>query len=490
MRPSLGIKLTLALLFTSLAGVALSALLIRQFTTDAFDTYVLDQDRAAFIEEVTALYIEEGSWEAVSEAMRPTNMQPPTGGGTPPATPEGGTPPANPAAGMQPVDPAAGNPQATPPPIPQQQQQDPMGDPFQVVDLNNMVVIPASAPGSPQQRVTRQTLEGSYPLEIDGDVVGYVITRTDLRQREKNEEVFLASINRALVVTGLVAAGLALVLSLFFARSLTGPLREITAAIRLMAGGQLQQRVSIRSRDELGELAEAFNQMSADLAQSNQLRRQMTADIAHDLRTPLTVLTGYLEALRDGVLSPSTERFEVLHTEAQQLQRLVTDLRTLSLMDAGELDLNRQQVEPGSLLEQVAASYAHQAEAQGVTLRVQHDALPSLNVDRERLLQVLGNLVSNALRYTPQGGLVTLEAAPANGYTTLRVTDTGDGINPEHLPHIFERFYRADSAREGESSGLGLAIARSIVEAHGGSIQAASTPGAGTSFTISLPTYG
>jgi signal transduction histidine kinase len=257
-----------------------------------------------------------------------------------------------------------------------------------------------------------------------------------------------------------------------------------------MSRGELEQQVPVRSADELGMLTQAFNQMSADLTRSNALRRQMTADIAHDLRTPLTVITGYIEALRDGVLKPTADRFEAMHAEAQQLKRLVDDLRTLSLADAGELPLARQAIAPRTLLERLAAAFNHRAEQGSITLAVAADAaLPAVNVDIERMVQVLENLVSNALRHTPAGGQIILSARTAAGATQLIVQDTGEGIPADVLPHIFDRFYRGDVSRseQGSESGLGLAIAKSIVEAHGGTITAASTLGHGTTFTVTIP---
>ncbi|MGD2179360.1 MAG: ATP-binding protein, partial [Anaerolineae bacterium] len=338
--------------------------------------------------------------------------------------------------------------------------------------------------------VPAEELAQGVAVEADGQVVGFALLTGEAPELSPQEERYLARTNRSSLYSALAATLVALILGVFLARTLTRPVRELTVATQALAQGELEQQIPVRSRDELGELAASFNQMSADLARANELRRQMTADIAHDLRTPLTVMAGYLEALRDGVLQPSPERFETMHQEALHLRRLVEDLRTLSLADAGELTLNREPVPPGLVLEQAAAAYQHQAELQGVELIV--DAAPSLphiSVDPDRMAQVLGNLVSNALRHTPAGGRISLVAGREPNQVMLAVQDTGAGISPDELPHVFDRFYRGSEAREGDGgeSGLGLAIARSIVEVSGGTISVESTLGQGTTFTIALP---
>jgi signal transduction histidine kinase len=231
--------------------------------------------------------------------------------------------------------------------------------------------------------------------------------------------------------------------------------------------------------------------MSADLARSNQLRRQMTADIAHDLRTPLTVIGGYIESLREGVLEPNPARFDVMHQEVQHLQHLVEDLRTLSLADAGELKLNRQRIAPQTLLEQTASAFKHQAEQKQIALQViAEPGLPEIAVDEIRIAQVMGNLVSNALRYTPDGGRIVLSAQRQAGQVRLSVEDNGAGIASDALPQIFERFYRGDTSRHqsNSESGLGLAIVKSLVEAHGGTITAQSEGvGTGSAFSVCFP---
>jgi signal transduction histidine kinase len=264
--------------------------------------------------------------------------------------------------------------------------------------------------------------------------------------------------------------------------------QELTAATKVLAAGDLGHQVQVRTDDEIGELAKSFNRMSADLAHSNQLRRQMTADIAHDLRTPLSVILGYAEALSEGKLPGTPENYEAMYLQAQHLNRLIEDLRTLSLADAGQLSLMRRPVEPRGLLEQAVLAYLPVAESRGISLAVEGDAAPPVLVDPDRLLQVLGNLINNALRHTPDGGRVALSAARDDGRVLLRVRDSGPGIPAEDLPHIFDRFYRGDKARQSDgASGLGLTIARSLIEAHAGRITAENAPGGGAQFSISLP---
>ncbi len=450
---SLGLKLVAAFLLVSVTGAVLAALFAHWATQQAFDRLVLDQAQSNFVAQATTYYQANGSWTGIVEYFGPP-------------------------------------PQPLPQPAPQNRppQQQPQVV-FALVDQDQRVQVPA---GSYRlgDRVPLAEVERGEPIEVDGQVVGTVLATGKLPELDPREKAYLDRTNQASLYAALGAAAVALVLGVLLARALARPLRELTAAIRSMAQGELEQRVPVRSQDELGQLAAAFNQMSADLARSNALRRQMTADIAHDLRTPLTVIAGYLESLRDGVLKPSPARFEAMHDEAQHLQRLVEDLRTLSLADAGELSLNRQAVPPRELLERVQVAYGHRAEQSGVSLEWEVEAgLPTLEVDPDRMLQVLGNLVSNALRHTPQGGQITLQVERQAQGVLLSVRDTGEGIPPDALPHVFERFYRGAPSRQGQKgkSGLGLAIAQSIVEAHGGTIWVESILGEGTTFKIELP---
>ncbi len=455
---SLQVKLTLALLITGLAGVLLVTVLVQRFTTSEFDHFVVEQDRANYVADMAAYYEVYGSWDNIQMA--------------------GGRLPVAPAAPV-----ASGSSQETP--------RDPRSFPtrFMLFDREGITVIPGRdyGLGEPISEADRQRAE---PVVIDGETVGYVLPDDPRPDRNAPEEAYLGRINQLLVIAAGGAVAFALVLSFVFGRSLSRPLREIAAAIQSMSRGNLEQQVPVRSQDEVGQVAAAFNQMSAGLARANTLRRQMTADIAHELRTPLSVVVGYLSSLSEGLLKPTPERFKIMHDEAQHLQRLVEDLRLLSLADAGELPLHVLDVAPGELIDLAAATFSHQAEQRQIALSVEIDPdTPPLHADPDRILQVLGNLISNALRYTPEQGQIVLAARAGDGRIVLSVRDSGSGIDPEHLPHIFERFYRADSSRHQQAaeSGLGLAIAKSLVEAHGGRIAATSTPGEGTTVSIEFP---
>ena len=307
------------------------------------------------------------------------------------------------------------------------------------------------------------------------------------------ERQFLNSVNRALWLAAAVALGVAALLSWLLTRQITGPLRRLTAAAKLVAGGQLNHQVEIRSRDEIGELAAAFNTMASSLAKDTELRRQLLADVAHELRTPLTVLQGNLEAMRDGILPPTPEHLAILQEETELLSRLITDLRDLSLAEAGQLRLERVPVGVAELASNSLARVAAQGATKNIALVDEVPAgVPLVMADPHRVEQVLLNLLGNALRYTPEHGRITLGARwePASvPMVTVFVSDTGPGIAPEDLPRVFDRFYRADKSRSRATggSGIGLAIVRQLVHAHGGRVWAESQPGNGATFYFSLP---
>lgn len=360
--------------------------------------------------------------------------------------------------------------------------------PILITDTDGVVVKPASD-YQLGDMASADDLQNGYPIVIDGEHVATLIITTP-SQFDEAELRYLQRTNSILLIGAGVSVVVAVLLGYLLSRQFLRPLAELTHAIDNVKQGKFDQRVAVRSNDELGELARTFNQMGEELQRVNKLRRQMTADIAHDLRTPLTVISGYLEGLRDGSLQPTQARFDTLFQESQLLKRLIDDLRTLSLADAGELNLVHQSVNPRLLLEQVIVSFTPMAESQQVELAIAaDDNLPVIQMDRDRMAQVLGNLVSNSLRFTPAGGKITLSAAIDAHELIITVNDTGSGIAPEHLHNIFARFYRASESRQQQysESGLGLAIAKSIVTAHEGHIVADSTLGQGTTITIHMP---
>ena len=360
---------------------------------------------------------------------------------------------------------------------------------FLLVDSSGSVIIPGHGHGRGEVATTGGLPEG-IPVEVDGEQVGTLFMQIGAFDVEPAEQIFLNRINVALAVGAVGGAAAAVILGVVFSRSLTRPLRELTSGARSVAAGVLDTQVPVRSKDELGELALAFNQMNSNLSRSRDLRRQMTADIAHELRTPISIILGHAEGIREGVLEASEENIDVMHAEARRLERLVEDLRMLSLVDAGELPMEIEPVDVADLLQRTAASYRAEADERNVELRLESGKdLPVLEADDDRMIQILGNLLSNALRHTPEGGIIELSTSESDGDLQITVADSGPGITREDLEHVFDRFYRVDKSRrrDGGGSGLGLAIAKSLTEAQGGNIRAESDDGDGTRFVISFP---
>ena len=307
---------------------------------------------------------------------------------------------------------------------------------------------------------------------------------------DDREASFLDTVTRSLVVAVLVGGLAAVVTAVLFARGVLRPIDALTAAARKMEQGDLSQRVQVTSRDEIGQLGHAFNAMADGLARTEQLRRSTVADVAHELRTPLTNLCGYLEALRDDVIEVRRETLESLYDEAMLLSHLVDDMQDLTLVEAGRLSLHRESLDPPALVSAAVQAARPHATQQGVSLLVEElPALPPVYADAQRISQVLRNLLSNALAYTPAGGTVRVSASGCADEVRIEVQDTGCGIATEHLPNVFERFYRADPsrARATGGAGLGLALVKQFVTAHGGTVAVASTPGSGSRFSFTLP---
>lgn len=331
----------------------------------------------------------------------------------------------------------------------------------------------------------------AVPVQSRGDTVGYVVVQPSDAQRALADQRFGRSLAGIVLAGSLAALAVALLVALLVARRLVQPLGALTAAARRLAAGERHEPIAPPREAELAELAHAFNSMAAELDRQEQLRRQMVADIAHELRTPLSVLRLQVESIEDGIVPASPQAVGALGGELDLLARLVDDLRLLSLAEAGQLSLALQAVRPAEALAAAARTAEPRARQQQISLRVVvGEPLPAVRADPQRLAQILANLVENALRYTPRGGSVELSALPGPARTIcLQVRDSGPGIAGEDLPHIFARFYRADRARARDTggSGLGLAIVQHLAQAQGGSVAVESAPGQGAAFQVFLP---
>jgi len=277
-----------------------------------------------------------------------------------------------------------------------------------------------------------------------------------------------------------------------FASLLLRPIHNLIKASEAMARGDLKQEIEIHLNDELGQLTASFNMMSHEVTKSNQRRRQMVADITHDLSTPLQIIAGYIEIIQDETLEATPERIGIIAAEIEHLRHLVNDLDLLVQTDSKTLTLSLEPIDLAEYLPQVVKKYTPLAQAQAIELTLAPlSNLPSVQGDRERLSQVIGNLITNALRHTPAAGLIHISAQDGRGRVLLQVRDTGSGIAPDDLPFIFDRFYQADPSRNASGKmGLGLAISKGLVEAMNGTISVESGYiGQGAVFTISLPLY-
>jgi two-component system sensor histidine kinase BaeS len=460
---SLAVKLALAFLLVSLTGVVLFAVLFSLRGRSEFDRFLSSRDQQVLIDALKDYYDSNGKWDDVRQNLL----------------------------NRQPLLNYSRN--------------------AILVDARQRIVY-SNHPRFAEGSVAPQTLIlNSLKLENENSpatVIGYLDLTIDSppgrglgqggspQRGPPPESDFFNRVGWAAVASVAISIIISFLLGSVLARTLTKPIRALTTATALMATGKLGQQVTVHSKDEIGNLAMSFNHMSRDLAKASQARKQMTADLAHDLRTPLSILKGYAEGLIDGRVKGNGAIYDVMHGEIVHMQRLVEDLRVLSLADAGELPINRRAISPNLLLERTVLAYFMQAEQMGIALKISaDDALPQIYVDPDRMTQVLNNLVSNAFKYTKHGEIVLSAQANNDNIVTLSVSDSGEGIAPDHLPFIFDRFYRTDSARVREdlttnshavSSGLGLAIAKAIVEAHGGKINVESELGKGTTFRITL----
>jgi signal transduction histidine kinase len=446
---SISTKLILAFLSIGIVSVAIIALSALWNTRAEFIRFLTDQNQTGIVTELSDYHRTNGSWAGVETALIQHR-----------------------------------NPQQ-PGPRPR------LGHmPFTLADEKGMVILSNERYKS-GEKISRSDLRNGIIITEDGNVIGVLVPMRMPFQGQPREVEFIERINLTLFYGALIGAVIALLLGIFLSRTLTRPIRELTRATHAVSEGDLSQQVPIRSNDELGELAKAFNKMSNELSRSINTRRQMTADIAHELRTPLSLILGHAEAVHDGVMQPTRDNFEIIREEATRLEHLVDDLRILSLADAGELTINLQTIEPERLIQEVTALYQYQIQRMNITLDLEiASPLPPIEVDPGRMTQVLTNILDNALRHTPEGGRILFTARQVRDQIEISIQDSGPGITAEDVNRIFDRFYRTDPARQREAgggSGLGLAIARSIVQAHDGQIRAEHEAGNGLKIIITLP---
>lgn len=448
----------LAFLAVILVAVGTVALLVGRTTETEFRRYALVHggtwNRQAL--ELATYYADHGSWDGAQEVLQ--------------ALPEMGGPRGRGMGGG-----ATGRPPLE----------------FRLADLEGRIV--GDTRGVPSGTISQAELDRGIPIEVDGRVVGHLLPSTQTLVAlplDPPQAQFLARIRTTLWIAALTALAAALVIGGLLFRSIVAPLRRLTTASQSIAEGDLSAHAPVQGRDEVAQLADAFNRMTESLARAEKARRDQTADIAHELRTPLTVLQGSLEAMLDGVYPADREELLAASAQVRTLARLVEDLRLLALADAGQLRLHTAPLGLEAFLREIVEAHRLQAQEQGVDLALETSStLPLVLADRDRLAQVMGNLLGNALRYVPHGGHIAVRVAEQGQEVVVAVADDGPGVSAEDLPHLFERFWRGDPGRRRATggSGLGLAIARHIVEAHSGRIWAEPTPGGGLTVVFTLP---
>jgi signal transduction histidine kinase len=367
-----------------------------------------------------------------------------------------------------------------------------MGNRLRLLDAQGAILLDTTDSEN-QGLVTQEELNNAIPIIIKQQTVGYLLPDMGMAITRGNEAKLVDRVNRAAIIAGLITAFLSLAIVSFLAYKLLQPVNELTLATERIAEGDLSQRVPVRGKDELATLGSAFNRMADSLENAENNRRVMTADIAHELRNPLAVQRANLEAMQDGIYDMTPENVQPLIDQNLLLTRLVEDMRTLAMADAGQLELVRVDTDFPALVKRVLERFQSQANTKNISMDlICNAACPPVSLDPGRIEQILGNLLSNAFRFSPESGKITLEITCAPQNVRLDVHDSGPGIPEEALPNLFQRFYRADKSRSRKEggSGLGLAIARKIAEAHGGSLTAANHPQGGAVLSLTLPLTG
>ncbi|MCF7890185.1 HAMP domain-containing protein [Candidatus Bipolaricaulota bacterium] len=309
------------------------------------------------------------------------------------------------------------------------------------------------------------------------------------RKRSELEKIFLSSVNESITFAAIISVLAAVFLTLIYSRRTLKPINDITSAAERIERGNLDQEVKVKSRDEVGKLASAFNSMAEELKKQERLRKDMVSDVAHELRSPLTKIHGYLKAIKEGTMEANEKAIDSLYRNSKLLKRLVDDLQDLAMAEAGKLNLEKQPILLSDIISKAKESIHLRLEEGNLELNVGSNGKVLLNVDPDRIHQVLQNLLENAIIHSPEGGTIQLGTELTDDQVEISISDEGEGIPKEDLPHVFDRFYRVDRSRSRTTggTGLGLTISKELVEAHGGKIDVRSEEGEGSTFTVTLP---
>jgi signal transduction histidine kinase len=449
----LWVRLTAAFLVVALVAVGAVAVVVNRTTSSSFRSYIGQQNtanaNAELIRSLEAHYASTGSWAGAQDILAEARSGRGRGQG------RGGE-----------------------------------GPLFLLVGTDYTIVA-ASDPQQIGRALSDAEREQALALVVEDQTVGYLLREgAGAQALNQSQQKFLDDVSSVLALTAVGAGILALVMGLALAWVLVRPLRNLRQSTAAIAQGNLGAQMPVGGTTEFREVAAAFNHMSAALAESEAVRQRMTSDIAHELRSPVSVMRGQLEAMMDGVFPLNTEQLVVVYDQTLHLGRLIEDLRTLTRAESKRLPLEMTQVNPNAFVQRIAADFAPLAQEESIVLHTDiAPALPCIQADADRLRQIFANLLANALAHTPSGGSITVRAARTETGVRFAVVDTGPGLTAEQAAHVFERFYRADDARQRDrgGSGLGLAITQELIRLHSGHIWVESTPGAGSTFYFEIP---
>jgi two-component system sensor histidine kinase BaeS len=480
MKFNLSIKIFLAFLFISLAGIGAMVGAIRYFSLRSFEEYIVQRDRETLnglVQSLADFHADRGGWDDLKTDRRlfrrvvdPLGAESGLGPSEGPRGPRQGQ-------GRRPDQP----PQPTP--RPGQAGPRSLFQRLGLFDHQRQLIV-----GAPD--VDPQTLT---PILIGGETAGWIGLQRGPgpRRFHPREQEFLDQQNFILYATGAVILVLSALMAFVLARHLLSPIRKLTAAFTQVAGRRFDARVSVRSNDELGQLARDFNAMAQDLGAYEDRQRQWLADISHEMRTPLSVLIGEIEALQDQVRQPTPQSLDSLHQEAERLSKIIADLHTLSLSDAGALPLHKTPAHPLQVLRQTIGRFQTRLNQNQINVTADLGDSPGPNVmgDPDRLGQLFSNLIENVLKYVDQPGDLNIGHEVKDGQLLISFDDSGPGVPPEALPKLFDRLYRVDQSRSRSTggAGLGLSICQAIARAHGGQISAISGQDGGLRIQIQLP---